>query len=369
MCNRATLVITAFLSVGLAACGDSTGLDDGASIRPQLMRLQSVGTTAAAFRADRPSTAEQGDYPWSSDIEITSLETPIRAIWLEGDGDEALVYECDADSNDGCLVDLAGPALQDLLGADAVNIDAGTYTSVAVSTCEDEGGYTSYLTGSVSFGDQTWVTKSATVLGSEGSAEAVAMEYSGCQRSYPMPEPVMVADTLGVQVALRLYFDIRDIAWASLGAQSTESGWIPGGCVGPQPGGVSDQPYLCVAYPDVAAVVDEVAPEIERYRINESATLGLIFHGTSGEFVGGFTRRYFAENMLAYPGFTADTPVEAFIDNGDDTYRLYTYGGSSGGSGPTGRYLDIAAFVRDTHGGMALDYQGMEFSYEAVRIQ
>ena len=245
MNNRVRSVLVVLLSIGIAACGDSTGLDGGASIRPQLKRLQTeTSGFMAQLRAEGPAGAEQGDYPWSSAVDIESLETPIRAIWLEGDGDEALIYECDADSNDGCLIDLAGPALQDLLGADAVNIDAGTYTSVTVSTCEDEGGYTTYLTGSVSLAGETWVTNARTVLSMDGAAQAVAMEFSGCQRSYPMTEPVMVADTLGEVVPFSLYFDIRDITWASLGSQTTNAGWIPGGCVGPAPGGVSDQPYL-----------------------------------------------------------------------------------------------------------------------------
>ena len=315
------------------------------------------------------TTAQPGDYPWSSDIEIAAFETPIRAIWLEGEGAQALIYECVEDSNDGCLVDLAGPALQDLLGAETVNIDAGTYTEVAVSTCEQEGGYTGYLTGTVNLEDETWVTKTDGVLGTEGEAEPVAMEFSGCMRTYPVPEPVMVADTLVEDVSFRLYFDIRDLAWASLGTQATEGGWIPGGCAGPQPGGASDVPYLCVAYPDVAGVVDDRTPEIERYRINDGATLGLIFHGTSGAFIGGFTRRYFEEDRLGEPGFTADTPVEGFVDNGDETFRVYTFGTSGAGGAPVGHYLDMPAFVRETHGGLALDFDGNQFTYEATRIE
>ncbi len=369
MKNRSLTFVLAFLAAGMAACEDSTGPDGGASIRPQLIRLQGAAQAPAAQASfAMQDQAVSGDYAWSSDIDIQSLETPIRAIWLEGDENTemAMVYECEADSNDGCLVDLAGPALQDLLGASSVTIDAGSYDQVTVSTCEEEGGYTTYLTGSVNLNGRDMVTKESGVLGADGDAEAVALQFSGCTRSYPIPEPVMVADTLGEAIDFKLYFDIRDIAWASTGDANTNGGWIPGGCAGPQPGGNEPAPYLCVAYPDVAGVVDDQLPVIERYRINDGATLGLIFQASNGGFIGGFTRRYFQEDMMAEPGFTADVPVEGFVDNGDSTYRIFTFGG---GGAVNGHYLDMEAFVRDSHSGVALDAGGNVFQYAAVRIE
>jgi hypothetical protein len=100
-----------------------------------------------------------------------------------------------------------------------------------------------------------------------------------------------------------------------------------------------------VAYPDVAGVVDHRTPDIERYRINDGVTLGLIFHGTSGAFIGGFTRRYFRENQLAEPGFTADTPVEGFVDNGDQTFRIYTFVTSGANGQPVGHYGPVPFLV------------------------
>ncbi len=363
------LTIVGFTLIGLA-CSDSSGPGDGPSIRAELIRLPGSAAPAAQAVGIAASVTEANAISWSSEMEIASFESPIRAIWLEGDGGAmSMVYECDADSNDDCLVDLAGPALQDLLAAEPVTAVAGTYTEVSVSTCEDEGQYQAYVTASVTVGGQAYVTNSQDVLVAGGTAEPVSVVFSGCQRRYPIPNPLVIEDTAGATIEFKLYFDIREIAWASLGDPETMTGWIPGGCAGPSPGGQTSSPYLCAAYPDVAGVVDNVTPVIERYRINDGATIGLIFQGGSGDFIGGFTRRYFAEGVPASPGFTADTPVEEWTDNGDGSYRLTTYGTSSEGGSPVGHYLTIESFVRDTHAGTALDFGGNSFPYQAVRIE
>ena len=69
---------------------------------------------------------------------------------------------------------------------------------------------------------------------------------------------------------------------------------------------------------------------------------------------------------MAEPGFTADVPVEGFVDNGDGSYRIFTFGG---GGAENGHYLDMGAFVRDNHSGTALDAAGNTFQYAAVRIE
>lgn len=354
-----------------SACSNPLATNDGATIRTQLIRLPGELPMSPSF--DPGVSLESGNMPgpaWSSAIEIESFSAPIRAVYLEGPEDAfSMIYECDADSNDGCLVDLAGPALQDLLSASPVSARAGRYDEVVVSTCENEGGYTAYVSGSVSLQGQSYVTKSVGVLGTGGAAEGVAIEYSGCARSYPIPEPLIVSDSAGQEIAFKLYFDIRDIAWASLGGADTQNGWIPGGCAGPMPDGQSDDPYLCAGYPDVAGLVDDTPPELERYRVNGGATIGLIFQAGTDQFIGGYTRRYFEDGSPASPGFTADTPVELFTANEDQTYTLKTFGGSGEGGGPVGHYLTIESFVRDTHDGVAWDYSGNAFEYVILRLQ
>ena len=103
--------------------------------------------------------------------------------------------------------------------------------------------------------------------------------------------------------------------------------------------------------------------------INNGATLGLIFKGETGEFVGGFTRRYFEHGVAGNPGFNADTPVEEWTDNGDGTYRLASFGGTGPDGGPVGHYLTIEVFRRESHSGTALDFAGNQFEYAAVRLE
>jgi hypothetical protein len=351
-------------------CTDGTG-PGGATVRAQLIRLQGSGASASAPAGIRVSGSPPvSGYAWSSAVTIDAFRVPIRAIVLRSGNTSAEVYRCAADTNDGCLVDLAGPALQDLLGATPATVRAGTYTAIEIYTCGEEGSYHGFLTGSVALAGSSWVTRVAGVLDSIGTAEPVQLEYSGCARSYPLPSPLVIGDSAGAPVALKLYFDMRDLAWASLGANETAGGWIPGGCAGPRPGSSpAVAPFLCTGYPDVAGVVDSLVPTVERYRINEGATIGLIFKASTGEFVGGFSRRYFEHGVASNPGFNADTPVNEWVANGDGTYLLSTFGGSGPGGMAVGHYFSAPAFQRADHSGTATPSSGVPFTYVAVRIE
>jgi hypothetical protein len=376
MIEKPSAMALSMLAVALVGSGcaeqGTTGPADGAgpTITTQLLRLPGSAaamSSVAGASLSGQAVAAPSPYAWSSAVAISAFRSPIRGISLEGSGQTVEIYDCEADSNDGCLVDLAGPALQNLLSATPVQIPAGTFDAVRIYTCKEEGTYQAELTGSVTLDGTAYVTRSAGVLDTAGAAEPVAIEYAGCARLYVLPTPLVVEDTAGAPIAFKLYFDIRDLAWASLGGDETAGGWIPGGCAGPRPEGGANQPYLCTGYPDVAGVVDSVPPVIERYRLNDGATLGLIFQA-SGAFIGGFSRRYFETGLNANPGFNADTPVETWTDNGDGTYAIATFGGTGPGGGPVGHYLSIAAFQRQDHTGNATDFQGNVFPYTAVRI-
>jgi hypothetical protein len=368
------LVTAAALTAVLGACSNLFGPEGGRAIKPELIRLAASGPSAGLSAALRgAATSPGGSYAWSSAIAIASFRSPIRGITLRGPDHSSQIYDCAADTNDACLVDLAGPALQDLLAAHPVTVQAGTYDHVEIYTCGSEGQYQAYLTGTVPIGGVSYQTKGDGVLATGGSAEPVRIQYSGCGRSYPLPKPLVVTDTAGAPIAFRLYFDIRDLAWASLGAAETAGGWLPGGCAGPRPGdpvtGGVATPFLCTGYPDVAGVVDSVPPVIERYRVNGGATIGLLFLANGGQFVGGFSRRFFEEGSAANPGFNADTPVDQWASNGDSTYRLSTFGGGGPGGAPVGHYLVMSAFQRASHSGTATAQDVNSFSYAAVRLE
>jgi hypothetical protein len=346
------------------------GDETGPTIQARLLRLPA--SAAGAFGMAAPTegaraSAAPSPYTWSSAVSIDEFRSPIRGIALQGADRTVTIYDCQADTNDDCLVDLAGPALQDLLAAEPVAVPPGTYDQVQIYTCRDEGGYAAYLTGTVTLDGDDYVTRAAGVLDTGAVAEPVRIEYAGCGRTYVLPAPLVIEDTAGAPIDFKLYFDIRDLAWASLGGDETAAAWLPGGCAGPRPEGGANLPFLCTGYPDVAGVVDSLTPVIERYRLNGGATLGLIFQA-AGPFVGGFTRRYFESGLAANPGFNADTPVQDWADNGDGTYQLATFGGTGPGGAPVGHYLTIAAFRRASHSGSATDSQGNVFAYDAVRI-
>jgi hypothetical protein len=354
----------------LSACELFTG-PKGRALRPELIRLATPAPSAAALGVVGAASAS-ATYGWSSAISIASLRSPIRAIELRGEGGSSNVYRCTADSNDGCLVDLAGPELQDLLSAGTVTVRTGTYTSVEIYTCDRETTYHAFLTGSVTVDGSTYSTKASGVLGA-GAAEAVQLEYTGCARTYPLPVPLEVADTAGAPVSLKLYFDIRDVAWGSLGSPETAGAWLPSGCAGPRPTesaapGSPGTPFLCAGYPDVAGVVDDRVPVVERYRINDGATIGLLFMGSTGLFVGGYSRRFFQEGQTANPGFNADTPVSGWSANGDGSFRLSTYGGYGPGGVPVSNYLVMPSFRRESHSGTATRSDAASFPYVAVRL-
>jgi len=360
------------VALAISGCGDMLGPNEGPSLKAELIRLPETASAGAFSSVDMPiaAPAAPGEYAWSSDISITSFRSPIRSIRLTGDNQGTTVYECEAENNDDCLIDLAGPALQDLLGAEQVTVNPGTYTNVLISTCEDEGEYQAYLTGQVSIDGATWLTKTTGVLDTAGTAEPVQLPYSGCGRNYPLPDSLVIEDSTGAPISVKLYFDIRDFAWASLGTEGSEDGWLPSGCTGSHPHTIDEvTPFVCAGYPDVAGTVDSVMPVIERYRINDAATIGLIFTGSGGDFVGGYTRRFFNEGTAAQPGFTADTPIEVWTDNGDGTYYLASFGGAGPDGGPIGHYLTIEEFRRETHDGVAAGYTGNTFEYSAVKIR
>ena len=359
----------ALLSASLGACSSLFG-HGGQNIRPQLIRIAEEHATGAISEGDPPAG---GSYEWSSAIGITSIRVPIRGITLRGGNTSTNIYTCAANSNDGCLVDLAGPSLQDLLGAGTVTVDAGTYDEVDISTCTGEGSYHAFLSGSVSLGGAEYVTRTSGVLAPGDASEPTQLEYAGCTRSYPLPVPLVVTDTAGAPIDFRLYFDMRDLAWASLGFQDTANGWLPGGCAGPRPGdpstGGTATPYLCTGYPDVAGVVDNAVPSVERYRINGAATIGLLFRASGGQFVGGYSRRFFSEGVAANPGFNADTPVDEFTPNGDGNYHLSTFGGSGPGGVGVSHYVVFPAFSRASHSGTGIGQDVNPFTYTAVRLQ
>lgn len=351
--RRSGLVQVFWISLGIAGCG-GTEPSSNVRVRAELVRLPGASTSAPAY-APGPGGTTSLVRPWSSQLAITSLRGPVMGILLKGPGRETIeVYRCTGALADDCLVELNGPALQDLLNTDPIVVAPGTYDRVTIEYCRAELKYHAYLTGSVSIGGTTYFTRTSGNLGAAGPAEPVPMLYNGCGSEYAISTPLVVTDTVSIPVVLRLYFDVRDIAYAALGDPTTTSLRVPG-CSPVTTVGLA--PFVCAAYPTVAAVEGTTPPQVERYRVNGGATIGLMFEAGTDRFIGGYFRKYVVEDLAWNPGFMPDAFVESLTLNTGGTYTLHQVGG-----------VTFPAFRRTTHSGTATDQSGNPFAYSAERL-
>ena len=325
--NNAQYLIALGLVTIATGCGSGSG-----SVTPKLISVAS------------PSTAQTSDISASgvNDVamaSIISLKAPVRGIYLvnSSDNKSAKIYDCAAGTNDGCLIELAsGTALQDLLNASSMDVDAGTYDMVQIETCKSEGSYSAKVTASASISSTTYYSKSNGSVTTSSPAEEMTVTFTGCALQVKQPQSVTVSK--GDSISFKLYFDPRELVW--MGKSSGGSAWVPSGC-----SGTGSSAFLCMAYPNVTGTVDSANPTVERYRINGLSTFGLMFN-SSGGFIGGYSRRYYS-GATSGTLFNADTPIGGLTDHGDGTYELTTYGNSSDLT--SSYYFKSTTFRRQNH--------------------
>jgi hypothetical protein len=344
------LSLALWAGIGIAGCSDPS---HSARIRAELVRLP--GSASAAPASVRlPGPTGSLVRPWSSLLNISSLRGPVKKVLINGPVQTIEVYRCPGAHADDCLVELNSPALQDLLNTAPIVIVPGTYDHVRIEYCDFEMGYRAYLAGSVVIGGTTYYTRTAGNLGAVGPAEPVPLAYNGCVSEYAIATPLVVADTIVAPIVLRLYFDIRDIGYASL-ADPTTTPLYGFGCTPVVPPGTA--PFVCAAYPSIAAVEGLDLPVVERYRVNGGATIGLLFEAGTDRFVGGYFRRYVDEDRAWSPLFTPDSFVESLTANSDGSYQIHQVDGAT-----------FPAFRRATHSGTATRHDGVSFAYSALRL-
>lgn len=340
----------------LGAClSGGDGKSRGVKVKPELMRAQPPLVLEKPAAAGRNPLAAPA---WSSDLAITTFKVPLKRISLHNASFTKAVdlYVCQG-SGVECEVEAAGNALQNELDADPVMVDAGEYRYVQVKTCEDsEGEYTAALTATVSLEGRTWHTHPTAILDTAGPARPLFIRAKGCLRTYALPHPLVISESLGAQVSFKLYFDPDGLAHAALGSRRTARAWSPDNCAGSRPADsdIPGDPFLCIGYPELSGVVDSVPLVLERYRINGGATLGLFFTGGTGLPIGGFTRRFFREGAEENPGFNAVMPLRDLSLNQDGTLSLAAFG--AGFTGQKGSEFKVEAFKRENHEG---DYTGL----------
>ncbi|MDB5103611.1 MAG: hypothetical protein JWP91_1300 [Fibrobacteres bacterium] len=375
--------VGAWMVQGCLGIGEDGG-KRGVLVKPQLVRAEgkaashaavSVGS-AAAKKSASPGATLDPDLHWSSQVAITSLKVPIKQISLHNAAfdHEADIYICSG-SNDACQVEMAGTAFQDALNATPRRVEMGEYNYVFVRTCDDsEGSYHSTVTGSVNLDGKTWTTNTASVLDTVGPATPVSIRSDGCGRTYPLPHPLRITDTLGAEVDFKLYFDIEELAYAALGSRKTSGAWTPGNCSGDRPAETDapSPPFLCIGYPDISGIIDAAPAVLERYRINGGATMGLFF--TADDLaIGGYTRRFFTEGVDANTGFQAIMPLRNVSKNPDGTLYVDGYGPPPNAYDLDKSVFRVPVFQRADHSGsFSATAEGtMETTshpYEAVRL-
>ena len=331
----------------VAACATEAGV----TIQAELMRLPEgsplLSTQAAATVP-----------PWTSNVTLTSVRTPITAISIHGPSVSTGLYECRAATSAACLVELNGPALESLLPTGPEDVVLGTYDEVSVSYCvPGETGFASQLTGTATISGTTYYTRSAgNQLGLTGPAQPVNISIHGCGSRFAIVPPLVVTDTL-TTVLLRLYFDMRDVAWAARSDATTDPMASWPFCSGPSSVG-----FLCASYTTIFAVPGAVVPTVERYRVNTNVIIGLLFDATD-RFAGAYNRRYYIEDAPYEPGIHGEGFYDIWTSSGPGTYRLAS---SHGGN-------DFPAFQRASHSGTVSVLVGgatpiITIPYTAVRL-
>ncbi|MEK7379619.1 MAG: hypothetical protein AAB075_01250, partial [Gemmatimonadota bacterium] len=333
-------------------------------VRAALVRLPGSSMSAAASPTAAGIDFPSLTIPWTSQVNVTSVQIPITQIRLVragGSFDDPQLYECPAPTAAGCLVELNGPALQNLLGTAPVATKVGTYDRVAIGYCKEPviTGYRLFATATAIIGGTTYYTRTTGTLGTTGPAEPVFIDFTGCASEYPISPPLVIADSLVAILELRLYFDMFNIATAVLPSPQADNIFVGGPCTArPVPG----TPFVCVSSAVPVAVVGTIPPVIEYYRVNNTATIGLVFDATTDLWYGGYVRRFMVEdqpwNLSIGEAFFA-----SMTSTGGGTYRLVQTGSTFGSIGTV-----FPAWQRATHTGTMTRVGGSTAPYSAVRL-
>jgi hypothetical protein len=308
----------------------------------------------------------------------TSVKTPIRGIYLidSSTQHQARLYECAGNSEAQCLVDVAdNTALAALFDSQSASIDAGSYDSIQISTCKDEGEYNIRVKGSVTLGGTLYYTALTTIAsGTDGTLSSTdplstssndldyaTVRHAGCAKTYTLPEKVTVKD--GDSIKVNLFMAMQNVAFARLTSNA-----VPGGCVQNNAGNES----VCVSYPEVVPYVGTVSPVLETYHVTRSqadTTAAnadgqiLLIVDTLDNILGGFSRRLYSQTSSG-GGSGYDTPLRTISKNsGGTSYNVENYGSSA-----TTSYLQFPNFLRSTHNGTFTNVSNSStVNYRAVK--
>ncbi len=330
-------------------------------MRAALVRLPGGSLSAPASPTVAGMDFPSITIPWTSEVNVSSVRMPIAEINLvPTSGEFVRLYNCPGPTAAECLVELNGPALQNLLGTAPVATKVGTYDRVAIGYCKEPviTGYRLFATATAIIGGTTYYTRTTGTLGSTGPAEPVFIDFTGCTSEYPISPPLVITDSLVATLELRLYFDMFNIATAVLPSPQANNIFVGGPCTA-RP--VAGTPFVCVSSAVPVAVVGTTPPVIEHYRVDVGATFGLVFDATTDLWYGGYVRRFMVEDQ-PWNLTIGEAFFSSLTSNGDGTYRLVQSGSTFGSIGAV-----FPAWRRATHTG-TFTRGGSTAPYSAVRL-
>ena len=359
------------------------------SITPHLKRLNTGAALDLATQQQINETllsANASDLKnsWTSKLTIESLQIPIAFISVDGarncNGDKSCesdtgfkkIYSCPSSNVEDCYVELNSTALQDLTAASATKVYPGTYNKVQIEKCLTTNGTTSGYTGrikaSVVLNGITYYTDPDTILSTTAPAKTIAIDFVGCGNGYVLDEPATVKEGEGIDI--QLYFELEHVARVVLGSvvdnfssSADSSHWELGSCIYKDSYG-----SFCLSYLDIVGTIDNAAPKIERYLLNNSLFLSIVFN-SKGSPVGGFQRVYYAAGEDPERTCNADGPL-SFSTNADGSLKvLFGVDWAKSVSAENGNgFTFIDSFSRQDHSGTYTCTKSTNVTYTAKAL-
>lgn len=302
--------------------------------------------------------------PGESSFTPASIRMPIRELGLISSATAMRkpLYICAANTESGCMVDVADVASLSALVPANLSVPAAVYDQAYISTCISEGSYHAQVKGSVSLGGTRYYTAAgANPLTSIAlMSDYTTVSFNGCKRIYQLPQALDLTAPIVGTVNISLFSWTEDMAWARLGTAPIQSG-----CLNAADGSQS----VCLAYPDVVPAVGSAIPSVEKYFIldgmNPPVLAGqlLLVTDSSMNILAGFARRYYDESIQQGMNGGFDTPIKKFSTNADGSIYLENYGNTAVDTG----YLRFDSFLRKSHAGTYLSQSGTPVDYYAYR--
>jgi hypothetical protein len=356
--HSALLLLLAFLN---PACGTWVGSPKTRPTSPQpgdtgtvRLTLQALtGGSALTYAPAMDLLAASDPYATWDVVSFTpvSVILPIITIAFNGNAN-GTIYNCPANTDAGCLVDIADQSQLDKIASSA-SVQAGTYTSVNVFTGVDGGnGYPVKFKGTFTTSGTTYYTAAGDVpITTDASKyDYVDVTITSGTNHFDLPNPIVVA--AGQTDDTTLYVPIEDMAAGGIGTM-TQGGAKYSGL---DPGSVSTE----IGYPVVVPALTAASPKIETYILQETGTnlyglLQLVVDG-DGNVLGGITRQaYQGKDTGAIDGF--NTQIGKVTKNADGSYDLATVDSS----------LSFPAFQRANHSGQMSINGAAAVGYTAVQ--